>query len=134
MFNEDEFIFEERDLPLLLIFDAFTKAQLRRLGITTDRHLGAVSGAICCAAIAGHVDKWVSYSRNPNHYSFERPYLGQEYTQRRVFYAVDLLLALGLIAEQRQKPHHYGWQSRFCATDRLLKLTRNWSFPNIQPT
>lgn len=78
---------------------------------------------------------WVSYSRSKRFYAPLARYEGTAYTYDRILAAVEELLALGLVEEERALPGpaSHGWQSRIRATDRLLAAFRDCPFQHVGP-
>ncbi|KQP23873.1 hypothetical protein ASF27_11940 [Methylobacterium sp. Leaf102] len=86
------------------------------------------------AALAGQ-GGWVSYSRSKRFYEPLSRYEGTAYTYDRVKAAVQELLDLGLIEEERALPGpaSHGWQSRMRATDRLIAAFNDCPFEHVGP-
>lgn len=83
----------------------------------------AMSSIMAALVLAGRADEWVSYSRRREWYRGAGRYQGLAYTYDRILAAVDELLALGLIEEQRARPGDHRRtqrQSRMRATEKLL--------------
>ncbi|UIN36913.1 hypothetical protein [Methylobacterium oryzae] len=130
---------EGHDFPL--DFHWRTKPSfIARAGVSLAGHPRAqearnsIMTSLARAALAGR-GSWVSYSRSKRFYAPLARYEGTAYTYDRVLAAVDELLALGLIEEERALPGpaSHGWQSRIRATDRLLAAFRNCPFQHVWP-
>ena len=65
--------------------------------------------------------RWISYSRNRNHYAMRRRYAGPEYSFSTIPSAVDALAAMDLIEHRKSRQHFdRGKQSTFRASPVLL--------------
>jgi hypothetical protein len=113
---------EERDKSLTMnwlpakpdMFDALRLPRLprRKAMIARDQILAE-------ALVAG--DRWISYSRRKLTYSRPRRYVRSAFTYRSIVPVIDQLAAEGLLDNQRMPSGHRGFQSRFRASDALLR-------------
>jgi hypothetical protein len=94
-----------------------------------DAALGCADGSetIAAVAIALYIEvtgenRWVSYSRNRNHYVAPIRYRSPLYTYARVAGAADSLDFLGLIDHAKATPGQRGWQSAMRARPELASL------------
>ncbi len=67
-------------------------------------------------------NRWISYSRNRNHYAMPRRYRSPLYTFARVTEAIDRLDVLGLIDHAKSPPGQRGRQSAMHAEPELILL------------
>lgn len=77
------------------------------------------------AVVVAHADKdsWISYSRREGFYTARTGrYWPTTYTYSTVVPSVDQLAACGLLDHERMPPGHRSWQSRFKASDELIKF------------
>jgi hypothetical protein len=113
---------ERRDKPLTLnwlpaepdMFDflGLPKLPRRKAAIARDQILAE-------ALVAG--ERWISYSRRKAKYSRPQRYYRPTFTYWSVVPVVDQLASAGLLEHQQMPPGHRGFQSRFRASDALLK-------------
>lgn len=96
---------------------------IRFLGIrnAAGPYLRTVNSMLTEAVLAAHENRWVSYSRHEPYYSDTKRYRGASYTYKSVKRAIDELVSLGLIEEDRSKPGQRGRQSTFHATPMLME-------------
>lgn len=94
----------------------------------------SVMTSLVRAALAGQ-GGWISYSRSKRFYEPLSRYEGTAFTYDRVKAAVQELLELGLIEEERALPGpaSHGWQSRMRATGRLVAAFRDCPFQHVGP-
>ncbi len=99
-------------------------------------HWQSINSALCCedgsetfaaVAIALYTEatgdnRWISYSRNRNHYTMPRRYRSPLYTFAAIVGTVDRLDAMGLVDHAKAPPGQRGWQSAMCATPELVSL------------
>ncbi len=121
----DDIVVAGRDRPLDFHWRVPTAAAARTGWQSTgDRQSDqAVLSMMAALVLAGRADEWVSYSRRREWYRGAGRYEGLAYTYDRIIAAVDELLALGLIEEQRARPGDHRRtqrQSRMRATEKLL--------------
>ena len=130
---------EGHDFPL--DFHWKTKpAFIARAGVSLTGHPRALEArnsimtSLVRAALAGQ-GGWVSYSRSKWFYRPLARYEGTAFTYDRVLAAVQELLELGLIEEERALPGpaSHGWQSRMRATDRLVAALRDCPLQHVGP-
>jgi hypothetical protein len=81
----------------------------------------AARAQILTEALVAGPDRWTSYSRNKSSYSRGQRYFRSTYTYRAIVPAVDQLDAEGLLDHQKMPQGNRGFQSRFRASDVLLK-------------
>lgn len=129
----DDIVVAGRDRPLDFHWRV-PKAAAARTGWngSGDRQYDTAMRSIMAALVlAGRVGEWVSYSRRREWYRDERRYQGLSYTYARIVAAVDELLALGLIEEERARPGDHRRtcrQSRMRATEKLIEAFAGISF------
>lgn len=113
---------------------------IARAGVPLTGHPRAVEArnsimtSLVRAALAGQ-GGWVSYSRAKRFYEPLSRYEGTAFTYDRVKAAVQELLDLDLVEEERALPGpaSHGWQSRMRATDRLIAAFRDCPFQHVGP-
>lgn len=121
----DDIVVAGRDRPLDFHWRVPTAAAARTgWQASGDRQTDAAMLSVMAALVlAGRAGEWVSYSRRREWYRGAGRYHGLAYTYDRILGAVDELLALGLVEEQRARPGDHRRtqrQSRMRATDKLL--------------
>lgn len=72
--------------------------------------------------LAHRGSRWVSYSRDRNHYAAYRWYYGRGYSYNNVLSVVDEFLGSELISEERASPGQLRWQSRIKPTPLFASL------------
>jgi hypothetical protein len=122
----DDIVVAGRDRPLDFHWRVPASAASRTGWLATgDRQADqAVLSIMAAAVLAGRAGEWVSYSRRREWYRGAGRYEGLAYTYDRIVAAVDELLALGLIEEERARPGDHRRtqrQSRIRATDNLIE-------------
>jgi hypothetical protein len=98
--------------------------------VSGDRDFDQAMRSIMAALVlAGRAEEWISYSRRREWYSTGVHYQGTAYTFDRIIGAVDELLCLGLVEEERARPGDHlraqrqsrqSRQSRMRATPKLI--------------
>jgi hypothetical protein len=112
----------ERDKPLTLSWLPAEPEALKGLGLPDLTPMATAARAqILTEALVAGPDRWTSYSRNKNSYSRGQRYFRSTYTYRAIVPAVDQLDAEGLLDHQKMPQGNGGFQSRFRASDVLLK-------------
>jgi hypothetical protein len=114
----------QSDRPLGFHWKTPTTDLIRFLGVPihSETQRRAVNSIVTEAVLAADEGRWVSYSRHKPFYSGQQRYHGTSYTYTVIIKAIDGLLLRGWIREKRTLPGHRGWQSRFCATPKLIEL------------
>jgi hypothetical protein len=111
-----------RDKPLTLNWLPAEPEILDCLGLPKLTPMATAARAqILTEALVAGPDRWTSYSRNRNSYSRGQRYFRSTYTYRAIVPAVDQLDAEGLLDHQKMPQGNRGFQSRFRASDVLLK-------------
>ena len=113
-----------RDRPLTFHWRARTDDPIGVLGLTKASNGGieiARNRIIAEALLAHEEGRWVSYSRRRTFYTGRQRYNGTTFTFRNVLHAVEELIRLDLLEEQRAIPGQLGRQSRFRASPRLAE-------------
>jgi hypothetical protein len=111
-----------RDKPLTLNWLPAEPQFLDALGLPALTPMATAARAqILTEALVAGPDRWTSYSRNKNSYSRGQRYFRSTYTYRAIVPAVDQLAAEGLLDHQKMPQGNRGFQSRFRASDLLLK-------------
>jgi hypothetical protein len=111
-----------RDKPLTLNWlprDPNAVERLRLPDLT--RLANEARSQILTEALVAGPDRWTSYSRRKVSYTRGQRYFRPTYTYRAIVPAVDQLAAEGLLDHQKMPQGHRGFQSRFRASDVLLK-------------
>jgi hypothetical protein len=97
--------------------------------LSINSALGCEGGSetIAAVAIALHteavgVGRWISYSRNRNHYVMPPRYRLPLYTYTAIVGAADKLDVMGLIDHAKAAPGQRGWQSTMHAKPELVSL------------
>jgi hypothetical protein len=113
---------DNRDRPLTLNWSPAEPDAYDRLGLPklTANAMRARDQIISEVLVAGP-DHYISYSRRREFYAHHQRYHRPTYTYRAIVPAVDQLAAEGLLDHEKMPPGHRGYQSRFCASDVLLK-------------
>jgi hypothetical protein len=118
-----------RDLCLSMQGTGISDAQLARAGLPLRGRAGrAIARRGIIADLvrawfqgAREVEpRWLSFSRDRNHYAGKSRYYGANYSYCNVCNVVDELLAAQLIVEERTRPGQRGWRSRMRATPDLI--------------
>jgi hypothetical protein len=129
-FNLDDFDPRERDRSLT--FHWLPRAEwacLPGLPWSKDKRWNAALNSILAEAILAHEEgRWVSYSRRRAFYAGLTRYHGTAYTFATVLQAVDELMRLDFLEEERASPGQRGRQSRFQATPELIEAFEGASF------
>jgi hypothetical protein len=113
---------DNRDKPLTLNWLPAEPEILDCLGLPDLTRLATEArDQILTEALVAGPDRWISYSRRWEFYSHGQRYYRQTYTYRAIIPAVDQLAAEGLLDHQKMPQGHRGFQSRFRASDVLLK-------------
>jgi hypothetical protein len=81
----------------------------------------AARAQILTETLVAGPDRWTSYSRRWDSYARGQRYFRPTYTYRAIIPAVDQLAAEGLLDHQKMPEGHRGFQSRFRASDVLLR-------------
>jgi len=129
----DDIVVPGRDRPLDFHWRV-PKAAAARTGWngSGDRDFDEAMRSIMAASVlAGRAEEWVSYSRRRQWYRGPRRYQGTAYTYDRITSAVDELLQLGLIEDERARPGDHrrtGRQSRMRATPKLIEAFAGITF------
>jgi hypothetical protein len=121
-----------RDWPFMPNLARITSAQALGLGFPPSgkkADLVLFASLVTNLLLAHDVGRWVSYSRNGDHYERLKRYRPPEYTLYRMRRLIELLLELGLIEEERQVPGCFGVQSRIKATQQLVSNAGRVSLP-----
>jgi len=126
MFEDDpeNHSLHEPDRPLTFHWRTIDADLIHSLGVPLSRNKdfnAARNSILTEAALAHYEQRWVSYSRRKGFYAGLRRYYGTAYTFSTVIPAVEELLRLGLIEEERSSPGQRGWQSRFRAAVELAE-------------
>jgi hypothetical protein len=112
----------ERDKPLTLNWLPAEPEILDCLGLPDLTPMAnATRAQILTEAVVAGPDRWISYSRRKESYARGQRYFRSTYTYRTIVPAVDQLAAEGLLDHQKMPQGHRGFQSRFRASDVLLK-------------
>ena len=112
-----------RDQPLSFHWRGVSQGQLDDLGLPptgTPRRDFARCAVLANLVVAHASGRWVSYSRDRNHYTGQSRYQSEAYTYQNVLSVVDEFRTSGLIHEERAAPGHSGWQSRMTASAKLI--------------
>jgi hypothetical protein len=113
---------ENRDRPLTLNWmpadpDAYAQLGLSQL----TRNATKARDAIITEALVAGPNRYISYSRRKEFYVQRQRYYRVTYSYRSIIPAVDQLAAAGLLDHEKRPPGSRGYQSRFRASDVLLK-------------
>jgi hypothetical protein len=113
---------DNRDKPLTLNWSPAEPDAYDRLGLPklTANAMRARDHIIAEALVAGP-DQFISYSRRREFYARNQRYYRPTYTYRAIIPAIDQLAAEDLLDHQKMPQGHRGYQSRFRASDLLLK-------------
>jgi hypothetical protein len=111
-----------RDRPLTLNWapiepDAYDGLELPAL---SNRNAMKARAQIITEALAAG-DRFISYSRYKQFYTYGQRYYRPTYTYHSILPAVDQLADAGLLEHEKVRPGHRGFQSRFRASAALLK-------------
>jgi hypothetical protein len=113
---------DKRDKPLTLNWLPAEPEMLDCLGLPDlTRMANAARAQILTEALVAGPDRWTSYSRRWESYARGQRYFRSTYTYRAIIPAVDQLAAEGLLDHKKMPQGHRGFQSRFRASDMLLK-------------
>jgi hypothetical protein len=117
-----EAIYEgNRDRPLSLNWLPAEPEAYDCLGLPKlSRNAMVARNQIIAEALAAGPDRFVSYSRRAGFYNQGR-YYPPTFSYRAILPAVDQLAGEGLLDHQKMPPGHRGYQSRFRASELLLK-------------
>ena len=129
--DEADFQPQERDRYLSFRWRTINTDLIRSLGVepSADKDYNAtINSMLTEAVLAAGEGRWTSYPRNKNVYSERRRYHGTAYTYRTVLRAIEEMLKLGLIEEERSLPGQLGWQSRYRATAQLMEALAEAEF------
>jgi hypothetical protein len=111
-----------RDKPLTLNWLPAEPQILDALGLPALTPMAtAARTQILTEALVAGADRWTSYSRRWESYAHGQRYFRATYTYRAIIPAVDQLASLGLLDHEKMPQGHRGFQSRFRASDVLLK-------------
>ena len=108
----------ERDQPLSFHWQGVSEEQISLLVPSTSRKKSIRASAAAIATnlyLANLANRWVSYSRDRNHYTGKKWYYGVGYSYANVLAVVEALNSAGLIVEDRARAGQSGWQSRIKA-------------------
>src|SRR5258708_1094311 len=116
---------ENRDRPLTLNWAPLNSDGYDCLGLPklTPNAMRARDQIISEALGAGP-ERFTSYSRRYEHYAHRQRYHRSTYSYRAIVPAVDQLAAEGLLDHERMPQGHRGFQSRFRASETLIRVTR----------
>ena len=114
-----------KDQPLSFHWSGVTDEQIHQIGLVTagtQNRRSARRIIVTNLYLAKCANRWVSYSRDRNHYTACRWYYGPAYSYRHVLAVVEELLGADLIQEERANPGQLSWQSRIRPTARFGHL------------
>jgi hypothetical protein len=113
------------DLPLSFEWSGISDEQLANAGLQifgNGKRCFARRAIVANLVRAYCGDRWVSYSRDRNHYTGQTRYQSDAYTYANVLNVVEELHDAHLIREERARRGQLGWQSRMTALPELLPL------------
>ena len=121
---------DARDRPLTMSWEPKEPELFDSLGLPPPREkkTALARNQILAEAIAiGDYPLWISYSRRREYYSRPnlRRYFPATLTYDNVVRSIDQMAGAGLLDHQKMPPGHRGVQSRFRASELLLKQVQN---------
>lgn len=121
------YFFQESDTALSLQWTGITRDHLERAGIKLNISDGQwkIVLAVASGTAAAGPGRWISYSRNNNHYVGRARYEGKGYACKKISATVEVLLSVGLIVEERAHPGNLGQQSHFTGTPLLFEIAQS---------
>jgi len=113
---------ENRDRPLTMNWMPLDPDAYAQLGLPQlTRNATKARDQIITEALVAGPNRYISYSRRKEFYVQRQRYYRVTYSYRSIIPAVDQLAAAGLLDHEKRPPGSRGYQSRFRASDVLLK-------------